>query len=125
MPAGLEYRMVPSGAIRSTASKLFSMTALNRAWWPFWSSTSVQAPTHRTAAPVSFRWASARARNQRYAPSWRRSRYSVSNGLPVATARDQASQVGARSSGWSIRSQPSPRVTPVGRPEYSRMRRLW
>ena len=71
---------------------------------------SVHVPTHFSMVPSALRSGSARPSIQRYVPSHRRSRYSISYGSPVEVACAQRAAARPRSSGWKGGFHPNPRL---------------
>src|ERR1041385_4091622 len=69
--------------------------------------------------PASSRNGSARMRNQRYTPSLRRRRASISSGSPEINIRFHLSIKGGKSSGWNAACQPQPCDSSGERPVYS------
>src|SRR5437660_1332469 len=97
----------------------------SRARAPCSASMSVLVPYQRTTAPLGSRSGIARVRNQRNAPSARRSRNSISNGSPVAIETRHALIASARSSGWCTARQPQPAASSGVWPVYSYQRALY
>jgi hypothetical protein len=76
---------------------------------------SVAVPTQLVIVPAASRMGIARASCQRYVPSARRSRYSVSKIAPAERDSSHRTRIGPRSSGWMIAlgSTPASRSRPV------------
>src|SRR5688572_17700524 len=85
---------------------------------------SVEVPYHLKILPRTSRSGTARTRNQRYTPSARRKRTSLSKGTHEFNDARHLSRCRARSSGWTAFCQPDPAVSPAEKPEYSHQLRL-
>ena len=95
----------------------FSSSSSACACFSSWISTFI--PAQRVTAPASSRIGVARTRNQRYTPSCRRQRNSMSYTVPVAIECIHAADTLARSSGCTNRAHPVPNVSSARDPAYA------
>ena len=117
---------IPSGVSRVIASEEFTMASScsRAASTVLMSWMSVLVPNHLVTSPPAFRTGTARVRNHRYSPRWRRKRNSASKSLPAFTASFQVFAIFARSSGCTSAVQPKPSCSISGIPVYCSHRGL-